>query len=330
MLEELVERYGRRVVQAFMGHVRANAAEHVRKALARFGSEKRSFVDRMDDGTPISVEIRFENGRAVFDFTGTGPESPGNLNAPPAVVRSAVLFVLRCLVEERIPLNEGCLDPLEIVLPHPSILSPSPGRAVVGGNVETSQAVVGVLLGAFGAAAASQGTMNNIAFGDETFGYYETIAGGVGASEGYAGASGVHSHMTNTRITDAEVLETRHPIRLVGFSLRRGSGGLGRFPGGDGVERRFRFLKDLSVSLLTERRVNPPFGLAGGGPGMRGENLRIALSGERVSLGGKASYEASAGEELIVLTPGGGGWGKTDADRRPPRKAARERLRSGF
>jgi 5-oxoprolinase (ATP-hydrolysing) len=310
VLRELVERYTLETVQAYMGHVRRNAAKQVRRALERLPDGDRVWKDRMDDGTPIQVNVRVEGDRAIVDFAGTGPESESNLNAPRAVTLSAVLYVFRCLVEEAIPLNEGCLDPIEVRIPKGSILDPSPGRAVVGGNVETSQRVVDVLLGALGAAAASQGTMNNLTFGDETFGYYETIAGGVGAAEGYEGASGVHSHMTNTRITDPEILETRHPVRLLEFSLRPGSGGKGKWNGGNGIRRRFRFLSDLDVSLLSERRDTAPFGLLGGKDGKVGENTRITTSGESVELGGKASYRAEAGEELLIETPGGGGYGE--------------------
>jgi N-methylhydantoinase B/oxoprolinase/acetone carboxylase alpha subunit len=218
------------------------------------------------------------------------------------------LYVFRCLVNERIPLNDGCIEPIRIIIPEKCIINPTAGRAVVGGNVETSQRVVDVLLGALGIAAASQGTMNNLTFGDETFGYYETICGGAGAAENYHGASGVHTHMTNTRITDPEILETRHPVRLLRFSLRPNSGGNGRWRGGDGVIRHFKFLKALKISLLSQRRRIAPFGFAGGEAGKVGENVRRLIDGTQIQLEGNTSYHAEAGEELMICTPGGGGW----------------------
>jgi 5-oxoprolinase (ATP-hydrolysing) len=236
------------------------------------------------------------------------------------------MYVLRCLVAERIPMNEGCLDPVRILLPASSLLNPAPGHAVVGGNVETSQRVVDCLLGAMGLAAASQGTMNNVTFGDGTFGYYETLAGGAGAvaphgspgnpghRPGADGASAVHTHMTNTRITDPEVLETRYPVRLERFAIRKGSGGDGRWSGGDGLIREYRFLKPVDVSLLTQRRERAPFGMEGGEPGAKGKNVRITAAGQRLELAGAISYAAAEGERLILETPGGGGWGKRDGN----------------
>jgi 5-oxoprolinase (ATP-hydrolysing) len=232
------------------------------------------------------------------------------------VVKAAVIYVLRTLVEERIPLNAGCLGPVEIAVPPGSILSPAPGAAVAAGNVETSTRVVDVLLGAVGRCAASQGTMNNLTFGDGAFGYYETIAGGAGAgapwqgADGHDGASGVHTHMTNTRITDPEVLETRYPVRLVRFAQRHGSGGAGRWRGGDGLVRHLRFLKPLDVSLLCERREVPPFGLAGGAPGRPGRNTLLRGGKEAEDLPGKCSFPVEAGDELVIETPGGGGYGR--------------------
>jgi len=310
LLEELVAHYGLETVMAYMGHVRDNAARQVREALRRIPAGNYDFADAMDDGTPIAVKMTISGENAIVDFTGTGKESEFNLNAPPAVVRAAVLYIFRCLVAERIPLNDGCLAPLQIIIPERCILNPNPGRAVVGGNVETSQRVVDVLLGALGVAAASQGTMNNLTFGDDTFGYYETICGGVGAAENYHGASAVHTHMTNTRITDPEILETRHPVRLLQFSIRPNSGGHGRWRGGDGVIRHFKFLKDLNVSILSQRRRIAPFGLDDGESGKVGENIRVLTDGSRKPLDGNASYFAEAGEELMIRTPGGGGWGK--------------------
>jgi 5-oxoprolinase (ATP-hydrolysing) len=310
MLHDLVAEHGLGKVRDQMGKLRANAARQVRDALSRLPEGLHEFADALDDGTPVRVRVTLSKHEAIVDFSGSGSESAGNLNAPPAVVRSAVMYVLRCLVAERIPMNEGCLDPVRIILPPASLLNPSPGHAVVGGNVETSQRVVDCLLGALGLAAASQGTMNNITFGDGTFGYYETLAGGSGAGPGFHGASAVHTHMTNTRITDPEVLETRYPVRLERFAIRRGSGGPGKWNGGDGLIRHYRFLKPVEVSLLTQRRVPAPFGLQGGEAGARGKNLRITAAGQRTELPGATSFATEAGEGLILETPGGGGWGR--------------------
>jgi 5-oxoprolinase (ATP-hydrolysing) len=293
-----------------MAQLQQAAAGKVRREIAKLGDGVHRFEDRLDDGTPVCAALEIAGERMRIDFAGTGPASAGNLNAPPAVVRAAVLYVLRCLVAERIPLNGGCLEPVEIRVPPGSLLDPPQGAAVVGGNVETSQRVVDVLLGALGVAAASQGTMNNVAFGDERFGYYETIGGGAGALLGCDGASGVHTHMTNTRITDAEVLESRYPVRLLEFSLRRGSGGAGRWRGGDGLVRRFRFLAPVRASLLTERRATVPYGLAGGAPGRPGRNALVRADGRGEELPPHASADLDAGDELIVETPGGGGFGR--------------------
>ena len=309
LLKELSYHYGIKIVWAYMKHVRDNASRQVSEALGRIPDGYYRFEDRMDDGTNINVRIRITGHKATIDFTGTSSEQDSNLNAPRAVVRSCILYVLRCLVAESIPLNDGCLESIEIVVPDKSLLNPSCGRAVVGGNVETSQRIVDVLFGALKVASASQGTMNNLAFGDKSFGYYETIAGGVGAAKDYSGASAVHTHMTNTRITDPEVLETQFPVQLLEFSIRKNSGGKGRFRGGDGIIRKYKFLKSLDVSILSQRRNNPPFGLAGGHPGKLGENIRRLDYGEELKLGGKASFQVKRGEVLIIRTPGGGGYG---------------------
>jgi 5-oxoprolinase (ATP-hydrolysing) len=263
----------------------------------------------MDDGTPVCAELRVSGERMTIDFAGTGPAQAGNLNAPRAVVQAAVIYVLRALVAERIPLNGGCLQPVEIRIPPGSLLDPPPGSAVVGGNVETSQRIVDVLLGALKQVAASQGTMNNVAFGDESFGYYETVGGGAGAGPGFHGASGVHTHMTNTRITDAEVLEARHPVRLLEFSLRRGSGGAGRWRGGDGLVRRYEFLAPVTLSLLGERRWTAPYGLEGGAAGQPGRNAVEWRDGAVEAFGGRATLRMDPGDRLCIETPGGGGFG---------------------
>jgi len=292
-----------------MRQLQESAAEKVRRELVRHVTTERRFADRLDDGTPIAVRLAWERDRLAVDFDGTGAAVAGNLNAPRAVVRAAVLYVLRALVAERMPLNGGCFAPIELRIPAGSLLDPPAGAAVVGGNVETSQRIVDVLLGALELAAASQGTMNNVTFGDGHFGYYETIGGGAGAGPGFAGASGVHVHMTNTRITDPEVLELRYPVRLVAFAIRERSGGAGRFRGGDGLVRRYEFLAPVDVSVLSERRVVAPWGLAGGGPGARGRNAVERRDGTIEELGGRAEVALARGDRLVVETPGGGGYG---------------------
>jgi 5-oxoprolinase (ATP-hydrolysing) len=287
-----------------MGHVQDNAAAKVADEIAKLADGEHRFADALDDGTPICVTLRVRGDRMDIDFAGTGPELDGNLNAPRAVTLAAVIYVLRALVGTDIPLNSGCLRPVRVHIPERSVLSPGPERAVCGGNVETSQRVVDVLLGALGKLAACQGTMNNLTFGNERFGYYETIGGGAGAGEGFAGASGVHTHMTNTRITDPEILETRFPVRLVEFSLRRGSGGAGRTRGGDGLVRELEFLEPMRVSILSERRTRAPFGLRGGEPGAPGRNTHDGRD-----VGGKSVFEVAAGSRVRIATPGGGGFG---------------------
>jgi 5-oxoprolinase (ATP-hydrolysing) len=305
LLAELVERHGEPTVVRYMGHVQDDAAQAVEEAIAELGDGEHVFEDAMDDGTPLRVSLQVRGRRMRVDFTGTGPQVAGNLNAPRAVTVAAVLYVLRSLVGRPIPLNGGCLAPVELVVPEGSLLAPEPGRAVAGGNVETSQRIVDVLLAAVGKLAASQGTMNNWSVGDPSFGYYETVGGGAGAGPGFDGASGVHTHMTNSRITDPEILESRLPLRVTRFALRRGSGGSGRHRGGDGLVREVEFLAPLEVSILSERRVRAPFGLAGGEPGARGINR---LDGQDV--GGKAHLRVRPGQRLCMETPGGGGFGR--------------------
>ena len=306
---ELLAEHGRQAVERMMRELQGAAAGKVAREIERLPDGRHAFADQMDDGTPVQVALEISGPRMTIDFSGTGGVHPGNLNAPPAVVKAAVIYALRSLVAEPIPLNGGCLEPVEIRVPPGSLLDPPDASAVVGGNVETSQRIVDVLLGALGIAAASQGTMNNVTFGDASFGYYETVGGGAGATAGCDGASGVHSHMTNTRITDAEVLEARHPVRLVEFSLRRGSGGSGRHGGGDGLIRRYHFLAPVTVSLLCERRTQRPWGAAGGEPGASGRNVVERGDGSAQELPGRATAELAAGDGLRVETPGGGGFG---------------------
>ncbi len=324
LLTTLVEESGEEVVQVTMAQLQAAAAAKVSRELARLDAGRHHFEDALDDGTPICVTLEISHhetptatdlpARMTIDFAGTGPASAGNLNAPAAVVHAAVIYVLRSLVAERIPLNGGCLNPVEVRIPEGSILDPPKGSAVVGGNVETSQRVVDVLLGALGRAAASQGTMNNVSFGDDSFGYYETIGGGAGATAFAAGASAVHTHMTNTRITDPEVLEARFPVRLLEFAIREGTGGLGMHKGGDGIRRRYAFLQPVAVSLLSERRALSPFGLAGGEPGAAGLNrVHRSDSGDIEDVSGSASLSLGTGDELWIETPGGGAFGSIAA-----------------
>ncbi|CAL8463366.1 g2900 [Coccomyxa elongata] len=321
LVGDLIEEYGLPTVIAYMHHIQANAEDAVRQMLVAFSEEQQLpevgtviAEDQMDDGTPIrlSVTVDRRDGSAVFNFEGTGPQVFGNTNAPPAVTYSAIIYSLRCMVHQDIPLNQGCLKPITVRIPPGSILSPSPTAAVVGGNVLTSQRVTDVVLKAFNAAAASQGCMNNLTFGDEGMGYYETIAGGAGAGPGWAGRSGVHTHMTNTRITDPEILERRYPVVLHCFSLRLGSGGPGRWRGGDGVVREIEFLRPMTACILSERRAVRPFGILGGGPALAGLNLLLTADGRTVNLGGKNNVQLRAGERLRILTPGGGGCGSAD------------------
>ncbi len=305
----MVRQFGLDVVQAYMRHVQENAEASVRRVLGRLGNGR--FVCHMDDGSVVEVAVRVDprRRRARIDFTGTSPQQPGNYNAPAAVCRAAVLYVFRCLVKEDIPLNQGCFKPLDLVIPRGSMINPRYPAAVVAGNVETSQAIVDALLGALGVCAASQGTMNNFTWGNGAFQYYETLCGGSGASPGGPGTDAVHTHMTNSRLTDPEVLEWRFPVRLESFAIRRGSGGRGIHRGGDGTVRRIRFLEPVTASILAGRRRVPPYGLAGGEPGRVGRNYVERADGRVEELGWQGSVELGAGDLFVIETPGGGGWG---------------------
>mmetsp|Transcript_32147 Transcript_32147/g.78360 ORF Transcript_32147/g.78360 Transcript_32147/m.78360 type:complete len:1264 (-) Transcript_32147:792-4583(-) len=314
LLKELVHEHGLHTVEAYMEFIQHNAEATVRKMLKEFAAKhgsKVSAVDHMDDGSPIclSIDIDAENGNATFDFTGTGPQVLSNHNAPPAVTYSATIYSLRSLVAQSIPLNQGCLAPITFIIPEHTLLNPSSDAGVVGGNVLTSQRVVDVVLKAFSACAASQGCMNNLTFGDKQFGYYETIAGGAGAGPTWEGRSGIHTHCTNTRITDPEILERRYPVVLREFSIRKGSGGKGKHNGGDGVVRELEPLRPLTVSILSERRVLQPYGLEGGQPGTCGRNLLVRSNGTLVNMGGRCSSGWNVGERLRIETPGAGGYG---------------------
>jgi len=265
----------------------------------------------MDDGAVIRVRIDVdaEARSAVVDFTGTSDQLDNNFNAPLSIARAATLYVFRTLVDDAIPLNEGCLKPIRLIVPEGSMLNPRYPAAVVAGNVETSQAVVDCLYGALGVLAASQGTMNNFTFGDDARQYYETIAGGSGAGPGFDGASAVQTHMTNSRLTDPEVLETRFPVLLEEFSIRRGSGGDGAHHGGDGAVRRVRFLEPLTAAILSNHRRTAPFGAAGGEPGAVGVNRVERADGAVQQLGATAEVKMATGDVFVIETPGGGGFG---------------------
>ncbi|MGH7071762.1 MAG: hydantoinase B/oxoprolinase family protein [Acetobacteraceae bacterium] len=308
-LGRLVERFGWETVAAYMGHVMDNAEESVRRVIARLGNGR--FRYTMDSLAPLEVSVTVDSARraAVIDFAGTGTQDRGNFNAPPAVTRAAVLYVFRCLVGEDIPLNDGCLVPLEIAIPAETFLSPLPGAAVVAGNTEVSQAVCNALFGALGTMACSQATMNNFLFGNAHFQYYETICGGSGAGPGFAGTAAIHTHMTNTRMTDPEVLELSYPVRLERFAIRRGSGGAGRWRGGDGAVRRIRALTPMTAVIVASRRVIPPFGLAGGADGNAGRQWVERASGRVEILSGTARTELGPGDQFVIQTPGGGGYG---------------------
>ncbi|VEG92022.1 hydantoinase B/oxoprolinase family protein [Legionella spiritensis] len=309
-LMALVDQFGVNVVQAYMRHVRDNAALSVQRLLARLQGGQ--FCYSLDDGSLINVSIVIDqsNKRAVIDFTGSAPLHSGNFNAPVAITQAAVLYVLRCLVADQIPLNSGCFAPVELIIPPDTILNPDYPAAVVAGNVETSQCIVDTLLGALGVVSASQGTCNNITFGNERYQYYETICGGAGAGPEFDGASAVHTHMTNTRLTDPEVLEWRFPVLLEQFAIRKNSGGAGKHRGGDGVVRRIRFLEAMEVNIISSHRNIPPYGLYGGAPGLTGRNAVQRADGCVEELGGCAQTDMRPGDILIIKTPGGGGYGK--------------------
>jgi 5-oxoprolinase (ATP-hydrolysing) len=309
-LRRMVEHFGLKVVRAYMGHVQANAEESVRRVIGVL--KDGAFDLPMDCGATIRVKIRIGADRrsATIDFRGTSAQLASNFNAPRAVAMAAVLYVFRTLVDDDIPLNAGCLKPLEVLIPDGSMLGPRYPAAVVAGNVETSQCITDALYGALGVLAASQGTMNNFTFGNERYQYYETVAGGSGAGPEFDGADVVQTHMTNSRLTDPEVLEWRFPVRLESFEIRRGSGGGGRRRGGDGAVRRVRFLEPMTAAILSGHRLVPPHGLAGGSAGEPGRNTVLRADGTRVDLGPYARIDMRAQDIFVIETPGGGGFGR--------------------
>ncbi|RTE83592.1 hypothetical protein BHE90_001856 [Fusarium euwallaceae] len=331
LIRSLIKEFTWPVVQLYMHAIQDNAAQSVRDLLKQFAVKHEGGVleatEYNDDGIPFKLKVTIDKdtGEAVFDFTGTGPEHSGNLNAPPTCSYSVIMYCLRSMISTDIPLNQGCLKPIKVVCPENTILSPSPTAGTVGCTTETSQKVADLVLRAFNAAAASQGTMNNLSFGcggtdpvtgevTKGFGYYETICGGAGAGQGWHGASAVHTHMTNTRITDPEILEKRYPVILHEFSIRKGSGGAGQWRGGDGCIRDMEFRMPLQVSVLTDRRVTAPYGLEGGEDGQRGQNIWVRkdpVTGttRQVSLGPRKTSHFGVGDRVIIMTPGGGGFG---------------------
>jgi len=311
-LRRMVEAFSLDTVVAYMGHVQDNAAESVRRVIDRLKDSE--FVVETDQGAVIKVKIAVDRAarEATVDFTGTSPQQPNNFNAPEPVARAAVLYVFRVMVDDEIPMNAGCLRPIRIVIPDGSMLAPRYPAAVVAGNVETSQAVVDALFGALGALGSAQGTMNNLTFGDARYQYYETICSGAPAGPGFDGASAVHAHMTNSRLTDPEVLESRFPVVVEDFHIRRGSGGKGRWNAGDGTLRRIRFRQRMELALLADRRRVRSFGMEGGEPGELGRNIVRRNDGRREELPGCAQTVLEAGEAIEIVTPTGGGWGKVE------------------
>jgi 5-oxoprolinase (ATP-hydrolysing) len=356
LVSDLIAERGLSTVHLNMHAITANAEACVRAFLIRThaatGGKPLYALDHMDDGTPIQLTITINptDGSAHFDFTGTGEEGYHSFNAPQAIARSATLYVLRCLINQDIPLNEGCLRPLDFTIPEGSILNPSPEAAVCAGNPITSQRVTDVVIKAFEACAASQGDCNVFSFGidgdvDEEgnaipnsgFGFGETICGGSGAGPGWNGTSGVHIHMTNTRITDPEMLEKRYPVLLREFSIQEGSGGKGKWNGGNGIRRVYEFERDVRASIVSERRVTRPYGMKGGEAGRSGVNYIVKGKGGRwCRLGGRKDFKASKGDSFVIDTPGGGGWGvqgeadEAEADRQAEKKAVERRFVSQF
>jgi 5-oxoprolinase (ATP-hydrolysing) len=310
-VRRMIDHFGLDVVQAYMRHVQDNAEEAVRRVIDALADGE--FVYEMDSGATIAVRVRVDQPArsATIDFTGTSAQLETNFNAPTSVAMAAVLYVFRTLVDDDIPLNDGCLRPLRIVVPAGTMLSPAYPAAVVAGNVETSQAVTGALYAALGVQAEGSGTMNNVTFGNTRHQYYETVGSGSGAGDGFAGVAVVQTHMTNSRLTDPEVLEWRFPVLLDGFEIRRGSGGAGRWRGGEGAVRRLRFREPMTVSTLSGHRRVPPYGMVGGRPGALGRNYVERADGSVTALAGADSADVGVDDVLVVETPGGGGYGES-------------------
>ncbi len=312
-LLNMVKQYGLDTVQAYMQFVQDNAELAVKNAIASLKDGEFSY--KMDNGAEIKVKITIDRDRnqAIIDFTGTSPQQSTNFNAPRAVTQAAVLYVFRTLVNDAIPLNAGCLKPLEIIIPTGCMLNPTYPAAVVAGNVETSQTIVDALYGALGVMSASQGTMNNFTFGNDHYQYYETICGGSGAGDGFNGTDAVQTHMTNSLLTDPEVLESRYPVILESFEIRQHSGGDGKYYGGNGVVRKVRFLEAMTAGILSSHRLVPPFGLNGGKPGQLGKSYVARKDRNIESLDSSATVEMQPGDTFVIETPGGGAWGIKDS-----------------
>jgi 5-oxoprolinase (ATP-hydrolysing) len=305
----MVAHFGLDVVQAYMGHVQRNAADAVRRAIATLHDGEFSYELDNEARIKVAVRVNHEQRTAEIDFTGTSPQLAGNFNAPSSVAMAAVLYVFRTLVDDDIPLNSGCLEPLSVIIPPHSMLAPQYPAAVAAGNVETSQAVTGALYAALGVQAEGSGTMNNVTFGNEQYQYYETVASGSGAGDGFDGTDVVQTKMTNSRLTDPEVLEWRYPVLLESYQIRRGSGGPGRWRGGDGGVRRLRFLTPMTVTTLTGHRRVPAFGLAGGQPGALGRHWIEHPDGTVTPMAACDSVPVAPGDVFVIETPGGGGYG---------------------
>ena len=329
-LHKMVRQYGLDVTAAYMGHVQDNAEEAVRRVLPGLRDGEYSY--ELDNGAVIKVAVRVDRRArgAEIDFTGTSAQLGDNFNAPSSVAMAAVLYVLRTLVADDIPLNSGCLKPVRVTIPPASMLSPSYPAAVAAGNVETSQAITGALYAALGVMAEGAGTMNNVTFGNDLHQYYETVAGGSGAGAGFAGTDVVQTHMTNSRLTDPEVLEWRYPVRLDCYQIRRGSGGAGRWPGGNGGRRHIRFLEPMTVTTLSSHRRVPPYGMAGGQPGTLGRHWVQRADGSVTPLPACASVRVAAGDVFVIETPGGGGYGPGCLTGVPPRLARVLRKMTGM
>jgi 5-oxoprolinase (ATP-hydrolysing) len=328
-LRRMVAQFSLEVVQAYMRHVQDNAEESVRRAITRLahrfgGQDRHEFTLPLDNGARIQVAISIDakSRQAKVDFTGTSEQQSNNFNAPRAVCMAAVLYVFRTLVEDDIPLNAGCLRPIEVIIPEGSMLNPRSPASVVAGNVETSSCITNALYGALQVMASSQPTVNNFTFGNDRVQYYETISGGSGAGPlfdsqglvcgGFSGTSVVQTHMTNSRLTDPEVLEFRFPVRLLGYEIRQGSGGAGRYRGGDGGVRRVQFLEPMTAAILSNGRDFPAFGMDGGEPGAPGINRVVRTDGQVESLGHIGQVEMQPGDVFEIHTPGGGGYGRKD------------------
>jgi len=309
-VSQMIKNFGIKTVQAYMKHVQDNAEASVRQVVGKL--KDGNFTYPMDFGQKIEVQVRVNasKGTAEVDFTGTSLQGPNNYNAPRSICNAVVLYVFRTLVGAEIPLNEGCLKPLKIIAPEGSMINPKYPAAVIAGNTEVSQNICDCLFGALGVIAGSQGTMNNFVWGNDQFQNYETIAGGSGAGPGFHGASGTQVHMTNTLMTDPEVLESRFPVRLENFSIRKGSGGKGAWTGGDGIRRVVKFLNPVTVTTLCSHRIVPPFGVAEGSPGMVGKDTVIRANGTREPQPGNTEVHLEPGDAFEMLTPGGGGWGE--------------------